>query len=166
MQGSRKPASSLEAGFLFFLLLLLFSLPVGCSSGDEPPPDPELDAARALGLGRGARLHRVVLGGRGAEEHLLPERIRARPGDAVEFVTVDHRIHRIVFPEDSLDAEGLKFLTESGAASSPPMTEKGNRFLLRLEGAPRLRYVFFSYSHGGVARGVIDLRADSTASPR
>lgn len=164
VQGTSKPASSLEAGFLLFFLLFL--APLGCNSDGEPPPDPELEGAGALGLGRGARLHTVVLGGRGAEEHVLPERLQVRPGDAVEFVTVDHRVHRVVFDEDSLEAEVMEFLAGAGVTSSPPLTEKGSRFLLRLEGAPRGRYPFVSYGHGGAARGVIQVGADSVSGPR
>lgn len=156
----RKPASRKGAGFLLFLLLA--PLPGSCGPGEGSPPDPELEGARALGLARGARLHRVVLGGRGSEEHVLPGRIQANRGDAVEFVTVDHRIHTVVFPRDSLTAESFRFLAESGTEASPPLPARGSRFLLRLEGAPPGRYPFLSQAHGGVAHGVIEVAMDGT----
>lgn len=134
---------------------------MGCDGGREAPPDPELEGARALGLEGGARLLRVTLGGRGSEEHVLPQRILARPGDAVEFVTVDHRIHRLEFPRDSLSVESYDFLVASGSEASPPLHARGSRFLLFLEGAPLGRYPFLSLGHGGVAHGVIEIAEDS-----
>ena len=130
------------------------------------PPDPEAEGARALGLGGGARLHRVILGGRGSEEHLLPARIRAAPGDGIEFVTVDHRVHNLSFPPDSLGPEALTFLTSTGQESIPPLLHRGNRFILRLAGAPVGRIPFVSEGHGGLAYGVIEvvLPTDSLAT--
>ncbi|MGW8267822.1 MAG: hypothetical protein ACWGSQ_15760 [Longimicrobiales bacterium] len=121
------------------------------------PPDPEVEGARALGLEGGARLHRVILGGRGSEEHLLPARTRAVPGDAVEFVTVDHRVHNLSFPPDSLTPEALNFLTSTAQESIPPLLHRGNRFILRLSGAPVGRLPFVSEGHGGTAYGVIEV---------
>jgi hypothetical protein len=119
----------------------------------------------ALGLGGGARLHRVILGGRGSEEHLLPARIRAAPGDAIEFVTVDHRVHNLSFPADSLSPEALAFLASTAQESIPPLLYRGNRFILRLVGAPVGRLPFVSEGHGGIAYGVIEvgLPTDSLA---
>ena len=141
-------------------LLLFSSLPFGlcgCGAGPDEFSDPEVEGARALGLRSGARLHQVVLGGRGTEEHLLPSRILASPGDAVEFVTVDHRVHTLFFLVDSLSSEGWDFLVSSGQEASPPLLSRGSRFLVRLEGAPLGRYPYLSRGHGGRASGVIEL---------
>jgi len=142
--------------------LLLFSIfPFGlggCGGGPDEVSDPEVEGARALGLRSGARLHQVVLGGRGTDEHLLPSRILASPGDAVEFVTVDHRVHTLFFLVDSLSSEGWDFLVSSGQEASAPLLSRGSRFLVRLEGAPLGRYPFQSRGHGGQAFGVIELR--------
>jgi plastocyanin len=156
------PASPSEAGPLFLLAVLL----VACGPGPDSGPDPELEGARAAGLEDGARLRRVILGGRGSEEHVLPLRIRAAPGDGVEFVTVDHRVHLVSFPPDSLFPEGAAFLDSTEQGMSPPLLYRGSRFILRLEGAPSGRYPFVSQGHGGVAHGVIevDVGSDSLAS--
>jgi len=160
----RRPASLTGAGLL--LLLLAGPLVGGCGGPPELPPDPELEGARVLGLQRGARLHRVILGGRGAEEHLLPARIRAVPGDAVEFVTVDHRVHLVTFPPDSLVAPALAFLTATAQEAWLPLLSRGSRFILFLEDAPPGRYPFLSQGHGGTANGVIEVEVatDSLAS--
>lgn len=124
-----------------------------------------MEAARALGLPPGARIHRVLLGGRGAEEHLLPHRVRAAPGDAIEFLTVDNRIHTISFLVDSIPLGAVEFLDASGASASPPLVTRGSRFVVRLEGAPLGSYPFVSRGHGGEARGVIELATSPEPTP-
>ena len=119
-----------------------------------------MEEAAALGLARGARVHQIVLGGRGDQEHVLPQRLRVRPGDAVAFVTVDHRIHRVEFPPDSLAGEAFRFLASRGRDTSPPLSIRGSRFVVILEDAPLGRYPFFSLGHGGVAHGVIEVVVD------
>jgi plastocyanin len=157
-----RPAPPAGAGLLLFLAVIS----TGCGGPPEAGPDPEIESARALGLPDGARLHRVILGGRGSEEHILPARIQAFEGDGVEFVTVDHRVHTVWFPPDSLSAEGLAFLDSTQQAGSPPLLERGSRFVLFLEDAPPGRYPFISQGHGGTALGVIEVRppGDSQAS--
>jgi plastocyanin len=107
----------------------------------------------------------VVLGGRGSEEHVLPQHIATSPGDAVEFVTVDHRVHTVSFLQDSLSIEGIDFLTSVGRMASLPLISRGSRFLVLLEAAPHGRYPFVSQGHGGRAYGVIDVspRQDTVA---
>jgi plastocyanin len=149
----RGPASSLGAG----LLLLLALSSGGCDGPPDPGPDPEVEGAEALGLAEGARLHRVILGGRGSEEHVLPARIQASRGDGVEFVTVDHRVHTVWFPSDSLSPQAMAFLTSTEQLESPPLLQRGSRFVLVLEDAPPGRYPFITQGHGGRASGVIEV---------
>ena len=151
----RGPASFQGAGLLFFLILS--TVPAGCGDSADPAPDPEVEEAKALGLGVGARLHRVILGGRGSEEHVLPAKVRAEPGDGVAFVTVDHRVHTLSFPRDSLSPGIRAFLTSTGQESVPPLLYRGNRFILRLTDAPLGRIPFLSQGHGGIAHGVIEV---------
>jgi plastocyanin len=120
-------------------------------------PDPEVEGAEALGLAEGARLHRVILGGRGSDEHVLPARIQALRGDGVEFVTVDHRVHTVWFPPDSLSPQAMAFLTSTEQLGSPPLVQRGSQFVLVLEDAPPGRYPFISQGHGGMASGVIEV---------
>ena len=108
-------------------------------------------------LAPGRQLHRVTLGGRGSVEHAVPSSVEALPGDVVEFLTVDHRIHTITFLADSLSPEGVAFLASTGQRGSLPLVDRGSRFLFRLEGAPPGRYVFLSEAHGGSAVGVVEV---------
>jgi len=157
-----RPVPFVGAGLLLFFFLTLGL--AGCRGGADDAADPELGGARALGLSSGSRLHQFVLGGRGSDEHLLPQRILASPGDAVEFVTVDHRVHTVSFLRDSLSSEAWDFLVSKGQAASPPLLSRGSRFLVRLEGAPLGRYLFLSEGHGGHALGIIELRTPPAAT--
>ena len=155
----RGPVSVVGAGLLLFFLVQIW---MGSYPGfGIQPADREVENARALGLPAGARLHQITLGGRGAVEHAVPTLIRALPGDAVEFRSVDHRAHTVAFLSDSLSSEGLAFLEGTGQLSGPPLVTQGSHFLLRLEDAPTGRYPFISEGHGGTAYGAIEVGLDS-----
>ncbi len=100
----------------------------------------------------------MILGGRGAREHIVPAQVELEPGDVVEFSTVDHRVHFLRFPEDSVTAQAWAFLVETGQEQSPPLVERGARFVVTFEGAPPGRYPFLSRGGGGVLSGVITVR--------
>lgn len=166
--GFRRPASPGGAGLLRLLTLaVVFG---GCQGPGLGGDDSVAEEARALGLPSGAQLHRVTLGGRGSEEHAVPTRILASPGDGIEFLTVDHRVHTLNFVADSLTDEVHAFLESTAQMASPPLVSRGSRFILRLQNAPIGRYLYVSEGHGGVARGVIDVgfppETDSTRAPR
>ena len=156
-----RPASLGGAGLLPFLFLGVLSW--GCEPADGGARARAQEEAEALGLPSGALLHRVTLGGRGSEEHAVPTRILAVPGDGVEFRTVDHRVHTIEFLADSLSAEVRDFLENTEQMASPPLVSRGARFVLRLQNAPRGRYLFKSEGHGGVAFGVVEVGSTTDA---
>lgn len=158
-----RPASRSGAGLFLFLAAAVPICAGACGPGRDPGLDPEQEAGRALGLPAGARLHRVTLGGRGAEEHAVPRRIEAAPGDAVEFLSVDHRVHVVTFPADSLLPEARAYLERTRQAGSAPLAFRGSRFLLLLDGAPPGRYPFVSEGHGGVMGGVIEVDGGGSA---
>ena len=154
------------AGLLPFLWVL--ALTAGCqgATGNGGPANGE--ELEALGLSSGAELHLVTLGGRGSEEHAVPTRIEADPGDGVEFRTVDHRVHTVSFIADSLSPAVLSFLESTGQLASPPLVTRGSRFIVRLQNAPSGRYFFLTEGHGGTATGLVEVgppsQPDSTQS--
>ena len=165
----RRPVTHRGAGLLLFLILS--GIVEACGGPVDGGDSLSNEEARALGLRPGVQLHRVTLGGRGAEEHAVPTRIQASPGDGIEFLTVDHRVHTLEFVIDSLTPEVREFLESTGQLASPPLVSRGSRFMLRLQDAPPGRYHFLSEGHGGQARGVIQVvvpsEADSSqTSPR
>ena len=143
------------AGLLAFSAITIAL--TGCVGAEAEAPGSDPEVLEALGLSSRAQLHRVTLGGRGAEEHAVPTRIQASPGDGVEFLTVDHRVHTLTFLLDSLSSEGRRFLEESGQISSPPLVTRGSRFILNLQNAPPGRYPFVSEGHGGRAEGLVQV---------
>jgi plastocyanin len=151
----RRPAPFRRAGL--FPFLILSAVLGGCQESGKGPPDGSEEAAQTLGLPSGARLHQITLGGRGSEEHAVPSRIQAFPGDGVEFLTVDHRVHTVAFIADSLTVEVQAYLESTGQMASPPLVSRGSRFLLRLQNAPLGRYFYVSEGHGGVAQGVVEV---------
>lgn len=156
-----RPVSFKGAGLLP-LLFLSVGL-VGCRGAGDGGGDPAEENARALGLPSGAQLHQVTLGGRGSDEHAVPTRIQASPGDGVEFRTVDHRVHTLKFMADSLTQEVSSFLEATGQTASPPLVFRGSRFILMLQNAPPGRYLFISEGHGGTARGFVEVGLPSEA---
>jgi plastocyanin len=167
-RGVRRPASPGGAGLLPILAILVL-LP-GCQPDDGGARARAEDEARAVGLPSGAVIHRVNLGGRGSEEHAVPALIRASEGDGVEFVSVDHRVHTVEFLPDSLTSDVRTFLESTGQMASPPLVDRGSRFVLKLQNAPQGRYFFRSEGHGGMAHGVVEVGSppvgdSSRASP-
>lgn len=123
--------------------------------GGEPPADPEAELRWRLGIEDDVSIHRVSLGGRGSSEHVVPARLEIEPGDVVEFVTVDGRVHTVRFFADSLSAAAAEFLRRTDQMQSPPLLERGARFVLTFRDAPSGRYPFRSDGGGGSSRGVV-----------
>ena len=149
------PALCSRAGLLSSTLLLLSLGSCGAPAAAEPHEAHGL--RQALGLSNDSEVHQINLGGRGAEEHAVPAIIHVRPGDAVEFRTVDHRVHTVTFVMDSLAPAVRGFLETTGQEASTPLVRRGSRFIVRLKDAPPGRYVFVTEGHGGVARGVLEV---------
>lgn len=152
----RAPRRSGHLSSLLLALLAAAGLSAGCG-GDSGPPaaDPHGELRERLGLSDDRPVHRVILGGRGAEEHVAPSRLRVPRGAVIEFVAADGRVHTVDFPEDSLELEVAHFLRRTSQLRSPPLVDRGARFILSLERAPLGRYRFRSEGAGGEAWGVI-----------
>ncbi len=133
-------------------------LTTGCEREPVSRVDPRL--VEALGLRGDEVVHTISLGGRGAEEHIVPPALEIEAGEIVEFVTVDRRIHTVRFVEDSLPPQAVEFLRTTRQSASPPLLRMGSRYVITFERAPPGRYPFVSGGHGKEARGVIVVRSD------
>jgi plastocyanin len=111
-----------------------------------------------FGLRGDETVHTVTLGGQATEETVRPGELVVRPGDIVEFVTVDRRVHTLRFPADSLGPAARDFLWSTEQDGSPPLVGQGSRFVVTFENAPPGRYPFVSRGYGEEACGTIIVR--------
>jgi plastocyanin len=141
-------------------LLLLVVLGSGCKRPDASL-QPDALLRDSLGLAEQDRVHRVRLSSPENRETIEPNSVEVRPGDYVEFMTTDRRVHAISFLLDSLPAGAADFLRGTGQESSPPLLEPDARFLVTFEGAPLGRYPFLVAGNGAEARGAITVAEPS-----
>lgn len=142
---------------LVVLVLALLGVQVGCSpeSGPDAPDAPHADLRARLEVEPRREIHQVTIGGRGDEEHVVPTVLRVAGDALVVFTTVDGRVHTVSFPEDSLPLPAALFLERTSQTRSPPLVDRGSRFVVTFEGAPRGRYPFLSRGPGGEAWGTL-----------
>ena len=139
----------------YILLALPSVLLLGACRRGVPPelrPDDTLQAE--LGLTDENEVHRVTVTG-GSVEVLSPAETTVPPGAWVEFVTGDGRIHEVLFEPDSLSPGARDFLDGTGQMSSPPLVNRGERFVVSFGNAPEGRYPFRVEGNGGPAFGVV-----------
>lgn len=133
-------------------LLVLFGLG-GCAPPDSAPSDPDLRAE--LGISDDVPIHRVELVGQGDWTRVLPQELVIRPGDVVQFVTLDHRVYLVRFDENLLTDAARTFLTDTNQYDPPPLVEEGARLVLSFEGAPPASYAFRVEGNGAPVQGSI-----------
>lgn len=137
-----------------FLLLAHTALVVACSV--EPPPPPSDPALRSeLGIADEVTIHRIDLSGRGDETRIVPPETEIRPGDVVQFVVLDHRVHLVRFEEARIAPVALGFLRETAQDNFPPLVEQGARLVLSFENAPIGSYPFRVEGNGPPVVGAI-----------
>jgi len=141
---------------------------VACSGEEgasEAASRPHADLRERLAVEPDREIHQITIGGRGDEEHVVPTLLRVSGDDVVVFMTVDGRIHTVSFPEDSLALDAALYLARTNQADSPPLTDRGSRFVITLEGAPEGRYRFRSRGPGGEAWGTLVVGDSVGAGP-
>ncbi len=143
-------------GAVLALGLAACSPPESGADGD----DVDTTLLDSLGIDLDRLVERVSLGGAREQEHVVPPTVLVESGTVVEFYTVDRRVHSIAFMEDSLTVSARRFLEEKGQLSSPPLVERGSRFVVDFTDAPPGRYPYLSHGQGESARGVIVVGAD------
>jgi plastocyanin len=102
----------------------------------------------------------VQLGGGRDEEHVIPLALEISPGEWVEFLTLDRRVHTLSFVSDSLSTAAREYMSATGQLHSPPLLERGTRFFVDFREAPEGRYVFSSRSHGEPVFGSVTVRRE------
>jgi len=107
-----------------------------------------------LGLTSRDRVHTIVLTG-GAREYGDPALLSVLPGDFVQFVSGDWLIHEIGFQVDSLTPSSRDFLARTSQTASPPLLQKGSRFVLSFLDAPPGRYSYVLEGNAASGQGII-----------
>lgn len=136
-------------------LLLALAVAVGGCRQRDAELEPDALLRDSLGLEEDDRVHRIRLAGEDNRESAEPATVQVRPGDYVEFVTADRRVHAVAFAMDSLSAAAAAFLRGSGQEGSPPMMEPDSRFVVSFAEAPAGRYPFVVVGNGTLARGSV-----------
>jgi plastocyanin len=148
------------------VLALLVSHTSACAPEPDPTYQPDAVLQTELGLTPEDRVYRVALTG-GDAERADPAALSIEPGAFVEFVTTDWLVHEVIFEADSLGLEQRTFLVGTDQVASPPLVDKGSRYVLSFADAPPGRYVYRLEGNGRSGRGVIMLSAPlESARPR
>jgi plastocyanin len=140
----------ISSGVSFMVLLLA----AACGRSVPPTDRPDEVLRAQLGLTDKDEVHRVTLTG-GSTEVLSPVQTTVPVGAWVEFVAGDGRVHQVSFEADSLGIEARAFLERTDQMASPPLVNKGQRFVVSFRDAPEGRYPFRAEGNGGPTRGVV-----------
>jgi len=143
----------------FGVLLSLLPVWAGCERAPVVPSDPEL--REELGIPDDVRIHRVDLSGRADETRVIPRSVSIRPGDVLQFVVLDRRVHLVRFDPETLPDELWRFLVETSQDRPPPLVERGARLVLSFEGAPEGVYAFRVEGNGPPVEGDITVEASA-----
>jgi plastocyanin len=136
------------------LLSVLAVVGSGCRrAGNELQPDQVL--RDSLGLGDEDRVHRVRLGSADNREVVQPPQVTVRPGDYVEFITQDRRVHALEFMLEELPPAAAEFLRRTGQQGSPPLVQADARFVVSFDQAPPGTYPYVVIGNGEEGRGTV-----------
>ncbi|MGI9626747.1 MAG: hypothetical protein ACR2QM_07925 [Longimicrobiales bacterium] len=118
-------------------------------SGGEPVPevDPELVGATSV--------HVVSLSGWGSQERPVPDTVRAEVGAAVIFQVADWWVHTVEFVAEEMSPAQTGFIETHARMLSPPLVERGSRFVVSFAGAPPGTYPFRVDGFGDRATGAV-----------
>jgi plastocyanin len=126
---------------------------LGCEAPDpELIPDDDLQAE--LGLTQDDRVHTVSLR-TDAGETADPDSLTVAVGDFVQFVSDDWLVHEIAFQLDEITSDGRAFLAGTGQTVSPPLIDRGGRFVLSFSDAPPGRYPYALQGNRGPGSGLL-----------
>lgn len=139
-------------------MVAVILLTAACGADSVPPElQPDSVLVRELGLTEDDRVHTVLVTA-DTREVASPDSVAVDPGAWVEFVAGDWRVHEVRFEVDSLPAAARAFLESTDQAASPPLLDRGARFLVSFEEAPAGAYPFVVEGNLPAARGVVLVR--------
>ncbi len=124
---------------------------IACSSGD----DDLFESLSALGIHDPGPVYVVSLAGWGGREQPVPDTVRIPPGAVVVFQVADFRVHTVTFAQDSLGLGQSEFITRASRGQSPPLIERGSRYIVSFAEAPPGTYPFRIGGFGSSAGGAV-----------
>jgi plastocyanin len=131
-------------------LLLL----AACRSEPDLTLQPDSLLQAAFGLTPEDRVYRVAVTG-GETERAEPAALSIEVGAYVEFVSTDWMVHEILFDTASLTPAQRTFLERTDQVHSPPLIDRGSRYVLSFVDAPPGRYAFRLEGNGRASQGAI-----------
>jgi plastocyanin len=135
----------------------------GCRSEPDLTLQPDSVLQAELGLTREDRVYRVALTG-GEVERADPAALSIEAGAYVEFVTTDWLVHEILFDSAALAPSQRSFLERTDQMASPPMIDRGSRYVLSFVDAPPGRYTYRLEGNGSTSRGTIVVASPESGS--
>ncbi len=139
-------------GRLLAVACLLLS--AACRSEPDLTLQPDSVLQTVLGLTSHDRVYRVAVTG-GEVERAEPAALSIEPGAYVEFMSTDWLVHEILFDTTSLTPEQRGFLRKTDQLHSPPLIDRGSRYVLSFVDAPPGRYAFRLEGNGRASMGAI-----------
>jgi plastocyanin len=131
-------------------LLLL----AACRSEPDLTLQPDSVLQATFGLTPQVRVYRVAVSG-GETERAEPAALSIEVGAYVEFVSTDWMVHEILFDTASLTPAQRTFLERTDQVHSPPLIDRGSRYVLSFVDAPPGRYAFRLEGNGRASQGAI-----------
>jgi plastocyanin len=124
-------------------------------------PDSLLQAE--LGLTPEDVVYRIDVTG-GEVERAEPAALSIEAGAYVQFVTTDWLVHEILFDTTGLSPSQRGFLSRTDQMQSPPLIDRGSRYVLSFVDAPPGQYTYRLEGNGTASRGTIVVAAPGDAS--
>lgn len=85
----------------------------------------------------------------------MPDTVRAEVGAAVIFQVADWWVHTVQFVAEEMTPAQIGFLEGRARMLSPPLVERGSRYVVSFTEAPPGSYPFRIDGFGDLARGAV-----------
>ncbi|MGE0160421.1 MAG: hypothetical protein AB7T31_13505 [Gemmatimonadales bacterium] len=133
---------------------LLVLLAAACRAEPDLTLQPDSVLQATLGLTSQDRVYRVSVTG-GEVERADPAALSIESGVYVEFFSTDWLVHEILFDTTGLTPAQRGFLERTDQMQSPPLIDRGSRYVLSFLDAPPGRYAYRLEGNGSASRGAI-----------